>query len=362
MKISTQRLDTARNYMAGCFSRPTADGKLPPLRTMIRESGTSRTAITRILEEYEERGLIQRRARIGTVKNDLAGMRIIDLVACHDEGYSKAGTGFLYDCILGLIKTATEEKYMTRLHSVAQDNSIEKYLTIARQRDSAGFVLLEPNMCEIISTFRKTGKPVVALFSQGRFLNVDQVVNAVSIIRMQMEHLIGLGHSKILYLREEFPFYQGITMMSRRLEYYNIMARNGFPIPAHWRTEYLPGELRSALECAFAREPRPTALIVYDLDVAQTYDFLKEKGYRIGSDVSVMATDGASMLNHLEPSVTTLVSHATHTVKSVWSLLEKQRGGNDEPCTLEVMLTFRQGRSTGRPIHEENKPRGEQER
>ncbi len=347
MKLSAQQLNNAREYLTGCLARVGHTGRLPALRTMLAESGASRTALTKALDEYEANGRLIRRPRIGLVVPDAPVAHVLDIVACHDEGYSQPGSGFLYECILKLIRVATDAHYTTRLHSVGQEDSVRKYLDIAGYADSGGFVLLEPNMREIISTFQQTGKPVAALFSQGRFAGIDQVVDAKGILDLQMRHLFELGHTRILYLREEPPFYQGVTMMARRLEYYNIMARRGLQIPMHWRTEYPLGQLRNALEKAFARDPMPTALIVYDLAVAETYAFLRERGLRIGVDVSVMATDGAAVLNGLTPPVTTPVSHSIYAARSIWSLLEKQRHGDRTPQTMEIMLTFRQGQSTG---------------
>lgn len=347
MKISSQKINTARDYIADCFCRIGRDGKFPSFRTMIQKSGTSRAAITRVLEEYEQRQLIRRHPRIGIVKNDMGGNSVIDIVACHDEGYFRIESGFLYECILGFIQTASKNKYTVRLYSVSQSDSLEKYLEIANNPEASAFVLVQPNMHELVTTFQQTGKPLVALFSQGNFANVNQVMDAFSIVRMQMDHLIKLGHSRILFLREESTFCMNFTMMWRRQEYYNIMARHGYMIPAHWRTEYPRGELHEALNDAFSREPHPTALIVYDLDVALTYAFLQERGYRIGDDVSVVATDGSTLLRCLEPSVTTVVSHSMHTAETVWALLKKQWSGNRTPQTLEIMLTFYQGHSTG---------------
>ncbi|MPN30941.1 hypothetical protein SDC9_178412 [bioreactor metagenome] len=163
-----------------------------------------------------------------------------------------------------------------------------------------------------------------------------------------MRHLIELGHSRILYLRGEFPFYLNSTMLDRRMQYYRIMARHGFAVPPHWRDSYPPEELPQALEAAFGAEPHPTALIIYDTDLPEVYRFLESRRLRIGSDVSVIATDGSGAIDRLTPSVTSVVSHGLHAVETVWEMLEKQRGGDRSPRTVEVLLTFKQGRSTGK--------------
>ncbi len=349
IKVRTKRLQTAKAYLANCLASVDTGEMLPSIRSLIEGSGTTRAAVYQAINYYQERGLLESRSRIGLVKthNGTPG-RIIDLIACHDAGYSNDPSGLIFDVLMQFHKVAATYGYAVRLHSVTQEEGIEKYTLLSRLPDSSGFVLIQANIRELVAAFLATGKPTVCLFPHGKFMNVDQVVDARSIVDIQMAHLIELGHRRILYLREEYPFYQSSTMLNRRMQYYQIMARHGFKVYPHWQDNYIRGNLDKALQSAFSTNPIPTALIVYDTELSEVYRFLESRHLKIGSDVSVIATDGSAVTNRLTPSATSVVSHSLHAVETVWELLDKQRQGNLNPKTVEVLLTFKKGRSTGR--------------
>ena len=349
IKVRTKRLQAAKAYLATCLTSVERGEMLPSIRDLIRDSGTTRAAVYQAISYYQAQGMVESRPRIGLIKiGGGSPGRIIDLVACHDGGYSRDPSGFIFDVLMHFHKVATAHGYAVRLHSVRQEDSVEKYSQLTRLEDTSGFVLLQTNAREIVSTFQSTGKPTVCLFPHGRFIDVDQVIDAKSIIEIQMQHLMALGHRRILYLREEYPFHQSSTMLSRRMQYYQIMARHELKVYPHWQDNYILGNLKKALCAAFDRSPAPTALIVYDTDILEVYHFLRSRNLKIGSDVSVVATDGSAAINRLTPSVSSVVSHGLHAVEEVWRLLEKQRGDNLNPETVEVMLTFNAGHSTGK--------------
>lgn len=349
-QIKPEQLEKARNHLGLVLAKVQPGGKLAPVRSLIRDSGTTRAAIEQAISHYESTGLLQRRDRVGLFRRNLpAAGQIIDLVACSDEGYTRMIGDFLSECFINFTKIAGGHGFLTRIHSVSQEDSVQRYVELANLSDSAGYVIVQANMREVVTTFQRSGKPVVCLFPQGRFLNVSQVIDAVPILEMQMNHLVELGHSRILYIREEYPFYQGMTMLNRRLEYYKRMAQNGFHIPQHWQTHFASGQLEKALTLTFSGDPKPTALIVYDTAVEDVYSFLQKGGLEIGKDVSVIATDGSPILERLRPTVTTVVSHSNYTLNMVWKLFEMQLRGEQNYSTQEVLLTFKKGDSTGKP-------------
>ena len=350
MRITKERLAQAKKYIDSCYADTPPGEKLPSVRTMMREAALTRSEIETVIRNYEQRGFLIRIPRVGLIRKRLTGHLILDMVFCH--GLNSQIT--LKNCFFSLTirnfaDLARRHKYDVRMHSIGLGQTVWRYNQIAKQEDSAGFVIVQANSTEVISTFRESGKPVVSLFSHDSFTDVNQVVDSSCIVDMQMEHLIGLGHKRILYLREEYPFYNDMTITARRMKYFQLMAQYGLQIPRHWQSAYPPGEILKALEMSFSRRPFPTALIVYDYDVLTTYNFLKSKGLRIGKDVSVVATDGAGLLADLNPSVASPVSHYQIVSRNVWSLFEKQSAGDFTPQTIEVMLTFKNGRSTGPP-------------
>ncbi len=270
------------------------------------------------------------------------------MIACHDAGYTRVQESFLVDCLVKFCSKAEQHGYAIRMHSVSLDEPMEAYIGLSKLPDSGGFILIQPQVVEMVNSFQKTGLPVVCLFPNGRFPNVDQVKDSASMVSLQMKHLMELGHTRILYLREEDPRFTNYTMMQRRLEYFKLMSKYDFHVPKHWQTECSPGCLFKTLELCFQQEPRPSAIIAYDTDIPIIYDFLIKNNYEIGSDVSVIATDGSAFLRHLIPKPSSCFVDSPYSMELAWTLLEKQMKGNFEPVCYENMLIFHQGDSTGR--------------
>ena len=246
-----------------------------------------------------------------------------------------------------MINTFGNYGYSVKLTSVRNTDSVEKYLEIAGRRDSSAFVLLMPRAREIVSAFQLTGKPVLVLFPQGRFVNVNQLVDSPHLVELQFNHLYELGHRQILYLQDCWQS-QSRTQAGRVLDYYRLMSRNGIPVPSHWQTDYRNGALCDVLAQAFSRQPWPTGLIVSDSAVSAVYDFLRRRNLVIGRDVSVVATDGVSFLEPLSPSVSTTVMNGVHISDMAWKLLNKQFKGDKGFECKEVEIEFKQGGSSGR--------------
>ena len=347
MILTPKQLGEARKYISKCVAQAHANGRLPSLRTMLEESHCSRMALQKIIDEYVDLGYLTRKAKSGYYLPSVSsGGATIELVACHDEGY--LAHGFLYECMLSMISLFSTHGYSVRVTSINQQDTIDKYLEVSKRVDTAAFVLLAPHTREIISTFQWTGKPVLSLFSQGRFIGVNQLVDSSQLVATQMKHLMELGHRRILYLREEYKQYQSLTETNRALDYYRIMARNGIQVPEHWHTSHPFGKLNETLELAFSKEPTPTALIVGDFAVPGTYDFLRKHNLSIGKDVSVVATDGIAFLSSISPTVSTCVVNSARVSEMAWELLEKQFNGNKGFECREVEIEFRKGESSGK--------------
>jgi len=347
MILTPEQLWNAHEYISKSIAQAYSSGRLPSLRNMMEQSHCSRTALEQVIAEYVSSGHLVRKAKSGYYLNHMfPASKIIELVACHDEGYM--AIGIIYECMLSMINIFGEHGYSIRLTSISQNESIEKYLEISRRPDAAAFVLLAQQSREVVSTFQLTGKPVVSLFSQGRFLGVNQLIDSSRIVSMQMNHLLELGHTRILYLREKYKQYQGLTETSRFLDYYRIMAEHGLQVPTHWHPSYPCGKLNEAMEMAFSKQPTPTALIICDLDVVNIYNFLKRHNLTIGKDVSVIATDGISLLDSVSPSISTTVASSSRISQDAWELLERQFKGSKGFECREVDISFRQGESSSR--------------
>ncbi len=355
-KIRTIRLQTAQAFIARCLSETELGGILPPIRDIIRESGTTRAAVEQALEYYREKGELAIKPRSGIIKTEQPKIqRIIDLVACHEVHYAQEKSGDLYDTIKLLTDILSSNGYALRIHRAKADEPLKKYECIAELTDNSGYILLLPKIREIITTFERTGKPVVTLYPQSPLKNCFQVVDSHNTVRLQMKHLIGLGHSRILWLmRTQEPHGGHGVILDRQREYYQIMAENGFRIYPHWLARYHENTgpaFEEALSVIFSREPIPTALIVSDWTLPHLYRFLAGKNLVPGKDVSVVATDGTPVCYHVYPPATTVIHARDEAIENVWRMLHRQFSRNClPPETIEVKIKLQLGLSTGPPL------------
>ncbi|MBQ6474310.1 MAG: LacI family DNA-binding transcriptional regulator [Victivallales bacterium] len=325
------------------------DGWLPSFREMRNAWLVSRTVLHRILSEAIQNGLLEGIPRRGFRKRRQPEGVYIDVIACHEAGYMQVHGSVYSVSIDYLWKGLAAMNLMPRFHLVSLYSSCSHYLEIAQLADTRGFILISPCVGEVVATFQETGKPVVLMFPHNRFQGVSQVREEGYTVELQMDYLMKLGHTRILYLREESLDYIDLTKLKRQENYYRLMALNHLKIPKHWHPSYPQGQILDALTLAFSRNPVPTALIVYDRDVPTVYDFLRKRKLGIGTDVSVIATDALPCLNGLSPTVTTVINHEEYSMKCVLSLLARQLQGDMTPVVKEVMLNLKTGQSTGSP-------------
>ncbi len=355
-KIRTIRLQTAQAFIARCLSETELGGILPPIRDIIRESGTTRAAVEQALEYYREKGELAIKPRSGIVKTEQAkAQRIVDLVACHEVHYAQEKEGELYETIKLLTNVLSLNGYALRIHRIKVNDSLRKYEDVARLVDNSGYILILPKIQEIITTFEKTEKPVVVLYPQSQLKDCFQVIDSRDIVRLQMEHLIKLGHTRIAWLiKEQDPYGGHGVILERRRQYYQLMAQYGFRIHKHWLAKYHENtekDFTEALKIIFGQEPTPTALIVSDGVLPYLYLFLTQRNLVPGKDVSVVATDGRPVCYHVYPPVTTVIHAREEAVEKVWEMLKKQFKNKHDPEIVEVKIKLQIGLSTGPPFN-----------
>lgn len=69
---------------------------------------------------------------------------------------------------------------------------------------------------------------------------------------------------------------------------------------------------------------------------------------KIGTDVSVMATDGLKLLEPLTPSVTTFVSDENYVACCTMALFQQQLNGDSAPRIMHIKHQLKCGGSTAK--------------
>ncbi|MEU0004846.1 LacI family DNA-binding transcriptional regulator [Streptomyces sp. NPDC006314] len=124
-------------------------------------------------------------------------------------------------------------------------------------------------------------------------------------VRQVAEHLLGLGHRRVLHLAADVPSW---TFEVRARE---LTARLAAVPGTEVRTAAAPISIEGALaatEAAFAAPgPRPTAVVCDDDKLAAgAYKALRRLGLHVPEDVSVTGLDDLALATALDPELTTV--------------------------------------------------------
>ncbi|MEU2063604.1 LacI family DNA-binding transcriptional regulator [Streptomyces sp. NPDC013455] len=159
-------------------------------------------------------------------------------------------------------------------------------------------------------------------------------------IRQVTEHLLGLGHRRILHLAADVPSW---TFDIRARE----LAAHTAAVPGtEIRTARAPISIdgaRAATETAFsAPGPRPTAILCDDDKLAAgAYKALRRLNLRVPDDVSVTGLDDLALATALDPELTTVRLDAElfgeHGMRALLAVLDGRRpDAGDIPVHLVV--------------------------
>ncbi|MCK9221069.1 MAG: LacI family DNA-binding transcriptional regulator [Limnochordia bacterium] len=151
---------------------------------------------------------------------------------------------------------------------------------------------------------------------------------------MATEYLIGLGHTRICYIgtRESGPGEQ------RWLGYKKAMQAANLPLIGPVELAGWPNidtELAPYEEQIFAFRPLPTAFIAASDQIAVALiKMLREHGFVVPDQVSVIGFNDSPLMGCYEPPLTTIRIPAEHLGKIVWDTLQAQFNGKRVPrCT-----------------------------
>lgn len=159
-------------------------------------------------------------------------------------------------------------------------------------------------------------------------------------VRQVTEHLLGLGHRRVLHLAADVPSW---TFEIRARE---LAARMAAVPGTEVRTARAPISIdgaRTATEAALtAPGPRPTAIVCDDDKLAAgAYKALRRLGLRIPDDISVTGLDDLALATAIDPELTTVRLDAElfgeHGMRALLAVLEGHSPDNgDIPVQLVV--------------------------
>lgn len=175
-------------------------------------------------------------------------------------------------------------------------------------RDIAGLLVLTVDDERMLAAARDVGKPVVLVNGDDPLMRLSSVTPCNrSAARIATDHLIALGHRRILFLMR--PGRQ--TIVRRREGWQDSLAAHGLPHPDELVVsvdDWLPQLAEQAISAHIARRGLDfTAVLAAGESLAVgTVSALQQAGYGVPRDVSVMGMDDLPQAAFLNPPLTTV--------------------------------------------------------
>ncbi len=172
-------------------------------------------------------------------------------------------------------------------------------------------------------------------------------------MRLGIEHLIELGHSKIAHIHGELDSFIGGT---RKESFENHMKEHGLSVPAEYLVNgpfYSKENGYQAMQELLALENLPTAIFcASDLLAIGAIEAIKDAGKKVPDDFSIIGFDGIDLSQMITPRLTTIKqdSQAMGTVASsrIMSMIDQTEKKEGESISIQTELIV--GQST-RALH-----------
>lgn len=258
-------------------------------------------------------------------------------------------TPFFSQLIEGIEQSCKSHGYNLQIAYFNEGSNLSATLPLIHSKECKGLLLLATEMgLADASAFTSLGCPTVLLDSAFNEIALDTIViNNKQAAGCATKYLIEYGHTNIGYLHSACH----INNFSERKDgYHRELRRNGLAIPAEHEYKLTPtvDGAYSDMKEILSHDPQmPTAFFAdNDIIALSAMRALKEKGYRIPEDISIIGIDDMPMCSLMDPPLTTMhVPKHQMGVQAVKRLLEKINRDSREILTIEIRTTLTQRES-----------------
>ncbi len=253
-------------------------------------------------------------------------------------------SGFTSELMHGVVRAAFAHDLDLMLHTRDHANTHAEALALGDGRVD-GALLLRDWDDPLIDLLVEQGTPTALVFSRSRnpdvpFSCCDDELGG----RMATEHLIRLGHRRIMHLAGSD---RSSAALDRRRGYEETLKANGIEPRPEW-TVIVPhsGAPFDAVMEVLGGVERPTAVFAWSDDVAlRLMAEARNAGIRVPEDMSVVGFDSTEVCNHTHPSLTSVSQDIPRiATEGVRMLAERIEGRSDGPrhVTVEPELHIRE--------------------
>lgn len=302
------------------------------------KGGVSEATARRILSVARELGYV--------VSKDASGSsKYVRLVSFKRHGLVVMDTQFFAEMIEALERQchlAGLQMVVSNIHMEKDADYIDRVREIC-QEECAGILLLATEMyTEDVELFSHTKAPLLVIDSMFRNKRINCVVmNNQEAGYMAAERFIKMGHTRIHHITSSVLFN---NMKYRRVGFESAMADAKLPCDEYsiWRvTPTLEGAYRDMHELLSSKNIQmPTAFFAgNDIIAAGCVRALKEKGYKLPQDISIIGMDDLAICQITNPVLSTIrVPREDIARAAVKRLLDMLEEGTDS-CVLKTQVS-----------------------
>lgn len=260
---------------------------------------------------------------------------------------------FLAEFLSGVSQGASAEGWtLTLAATESPEDTIDTFQNMIRDHRVDGFILPRTMIHDARIDLLRRAKVPFVLF--GRSPDPTDCawfdVLGEDAMRDAVHHLAGLGHRNIGFINGGMQYTYGPL---RRDGFLTAMKEAGLEVTPELMRENavtIPSGEVAARQLLMSRTP-PTAIVcAVDMAALGVYRAAAEFGFRIGSDLSVIAYDGSPDGAHLTPQLSTFAVDFTASGKRLSALLIRRiKGEAPEDLRETVKPSFLDRGSAGRP-------------
>lgn len=276
--------------------------------------------------------------------NVIPSSSFIYFIIYKKHGKVVGDTPFFSQLIEGIESTVKASGSNLQIAYYNEGSDLSLSLPLLYTKDCKGIILLATEMSFTdVQVFAHLNIPIVLLDSYFDELALDTIViNNSQAARSAARFLIGNGHKKIGYLHSAFH----INNFSERKDgFYRELRRKNIEIRPDLEYKLIPtadGAYADMKEILEAHKEMPTAFFAdNDIIALSAIRALKEFGYRIPDDISVIGIDDMPMCELMDPPLTTMqVPKHEMGIMAVKRLLDVIQDHGREIVTLQLRTSL----------------------
>jgi len=330
----------ARAFLEEVLNRTAPGKRLPGMRELIQSSGVGRIRLEHILKEFEERNLIEVRDRSGRYRS--AGNTISPVTFIHFSHLPviESSSDFIGGTVQYLRNAAAEEGNDFQIIN-ALNLELNELLELLKKGNIKQAFVFGAQDANVIKTIRKYVPFTISLLPHYMEVLGSELRDSPDMTSMQLKYLFQFGYRRIGYIHNvEENWARSPVQLHRLLDYYRIMAEQGYKIEPEWvfYCGYNWEHFNSKMYKLMCSSRRIEALIVTGSTLKHIYKYCANNGIAIGKELAVMGCD--DIAPDLLPRVTTVTNTPAEIGEQAWQImLNCRRGINDSEFTRLRIVT-----------------------